>query len=178
MGILRNGFYTRGYKTQLEIESLTNMVQGDTVYDTTNSFRKVYDGFNWVSGNQISLISNGIPTTPVTTQKNGAVSRVSTTADFAVASATSTNYNTVGCIQYINPIGVTIGSKAVLQYTNIVTAQCDSSGFRGRYAYVGAQFGLTEDSTTPLDGTMGIYLQNTLVNNEFFFLFIRFTDTA
>jgi hypothetical protein len=181
MGILRNGFYTRGYKTQTEIESLTNMVQGDTVFDTTNSFRKVYDGFNWVSGNQISLQSNGIPTSPITNQKNGSLSRPSTTTDLAIASANSPTYNSnvIGCIQIIDATGVPVGNKAVLQYTNIGTAQCDTTGFRGRFAVPAATFGLTNDVVSPApDGTLGVYMRNTTTTNELYPLFIRCVDTA
>lgn len=181
MGILRNGFYTRGYKTQLEIESLTNMVQGDTVYDTTNSFRKVYDGFNWVSGNQISLESRGIPTAPVTNQLNGSLSRPSTLVDLSVASGVSpTNLsNVIGCVQILNPIGVPVGNKAVIQYTNIGTAQCNTTGFRGRFAVISTVLGLVDDFVSPApDGTMGIYLRNTTAINQTFPIFIRCADTA
>jgi len=54
MGILRNGFYTRGYKTTEEIYDLIGMRFGDTVFDTTRKERLVYDGHLWVSGNMIT----------------------------------------------------------------------------------------------------------------------------
>ncbi len=54
MGILRNGFYTRGYKTTEQIYDMTGMRNGDTVFDTTRKERRVYDGSNWVTGNMIS----------------------------------------------------------------------------------------------------------------------------
>ena len=54
MGILRNGFYSRGYKTTEQIYDMTGMRYGDTVFDTTRKERRVYDGSNWVTGNMIS----------------------------------------------------------------------------------------------------------------------------
>ena len=54
MGILRNGFYTRGYKTTEQIYDMIGMRYGDTVFDTTRKEKRVYDGNNWVSGNMIS----------------------------------------------------------------------------------------------------------------------------
>ena len=56
MGILTNGFYTRGYKTTEEIYDLTGMRAGDTVFDTTRKERRVYDGNLWVSGNMITRV--------------------------------------------------------------------------------------------------------------------------
>ena len=54
MGILRNGFYTRGYKTTEEIYDMLGMRYGDTVFDTTRKEKRVYDGQVWVSGNMIT----------------------------------------------------------------------------------------------------------------------------
>ena len=54
MGILRNGFYTRGYKTTEEIYDMTGMRYGDTVFDTTRKERRIYDGITWVTGSMIS----------------------------------------------------------------------------------------------------------------------------
>ena len=54
MGILRNGFYSRGYKTTEQIYDMTGMRNGDTVFDTTRKERRVYDGEVWVSGNMIT----------------------------------------------------------------------------------------------------------------------------
>lgn len=54
MGILRNGFYTRGYKTTEEIYDMIGMRYGDTVFDTTRKEKRVYDGQVWVSGNMIA----------------------------------------------------------------------------------------------------------------------------
>ncbi len=54
MGILRKGFYTRGYKSTEEIYDMTSMRIGDTVFDTSRKERRVYDGANWVTGNMIS----------------------------------------------------------------------------------------------------------------------------
>jgi hypothetical protein len=54
MGILRNGFYTRGYKTTEEIYDMTEMRYGDTVFDTTRKERRIYDGAVWVTGNMIT----------------------------------------------------------------------------------------------------------------------------
>jgi len=59
MGILRNGYYTRGYKTTEEIYDLTGMRYGDTVFDTTRKERLIYDGNVWVSGNMIGKIWGG-----------------------------------------------------------------------------------------------------------------------
>lgn len=54
MGILRNGFYSRGYKTTEQIYDMTGMRYGDTVFDTTRKERRIYDGAVWVSGNMIT----------------------------------------------------------------------------------------------------------------------------
>ena len=54
MGIRRNGFYTRGYKTTEEIYDMTGMRIGDTVFDTSRKERRIYDGAVWVTGNMIT----------------------------------------------------------------------------------------------------------------------------
>ena len=59
MGILRNGFYSRGYKTTEEIYALTGMRYGDTVFDTTRKERRIYDGNIWVSGSMITKTWGG-----------------------------------------------------------------------------------------------------------------------
>jgi hypothetical protein len=182
MGILRKGYYTRGYKTFTQIGDLTGMKQGDTVFDTTFSFRRIYDGFNWVSGSQISIESRGIPSGG--NQINGSVSRPSTLVNNSVASAnfigTTGIYtsNSIGVIQTPIVGGVTIGSKGCLQYSNIGYVAVFGSVSRGNWLYVGATEGRADDSTNPPpDGAFGIALQNGL-SNSIILGFIRFVDTA
>jgi hypothetical protein len=183
MGNLRNGYYTRGYKTSTEIGNLTGMKTGDTVYDTTNSFRRIYDGFNWVSGNQISFETRGIP--GAGNQLNGSLSRPSTLVDFAISSSgnglsgTSNNLsNSIGVLQTTLAGGVTIGDKALIQYSNIANIQCNGTVVRGRIAIPSAVYGLVDDTTLLVNGGLGVCLRNTTALNELFPIFIRCIDTA
>jgi hypothetical protein len=166
MGILRNGYYTRGYKTETEIGNLIGMKTGDTVFDTTNSFRRIYDGFNWVSGNQISLETRGIPSGG--NQLNGAISRPSTLVDLAVASGRNPENlsNCIGVLQTTLVGGVPIGNKANIQYSNIANATTNGSVTRGQYAAISAVYGNVDDFATPQpNGTLGIVLRNAGANS-------------
>jgi hypothetical protein len=184
MGNLRNGYYTRGYKTETEIGNLTGMKAGDSVFDTTNSFRRIYDGNNWVSGNQISLETRGIPG-GLGNQLNGSLSRPSTLVDIAVSSSgnglsgTSDNRsNSIGVLQTTLVGGVPVGNKALIQYSNIANIQCNGSVTRGRYLVPSNVYGLVDDTTTADNGSLGIALKNTSALNEIFPIFIRTIDTA
>jgi hypothetical protein len=166
MGILRNGYYTRGYKNETEIGNLTGMKTGDTVFDTTNSFRRIYDGFNWVSGNQISLETRGIPSGG--NQSNGAISRPSTLIDSAVASGRSTENlsNCIGVLQTTLVGGVPIGNKANIQYSNIANATTNGSVVRGRFATISIVYGDIDDNASPPpSGTLGICLRDATANS-------------
>lgn len=166
MGVLRNGYYTRGYKTETEIGNLTGMKTGDSVFDTTNSFRRIYDGFNWVSGNQISLETRGIP--GAGNQLNGAISRPSTLVDLAVSSGRDPENvsNSVGVLQTTLVGGVPIGNKANIQYSNIANAVTNGSVLRGRYATISVVYGNIDDNVSPPpNGTLGIILNNANANS-------------
>jgi hypothetical protein len=166
MGILRNGYYTRGYKTETEIGNLTGMKTGDSVFDTTNSFRRIYDGFNWVSGNQISLETRGIP--GAGNQLNGAISRPSTLVDLAVASGRNPDNvsNCIGVLQTTLVGGVPIGNKANIQYSNIANAVTNGAVTRGNYASVSVIYGNIDDNgSPPPNGTLGIVLNNAGANS-------------
>ncbi len=118
MGLSSKGFYTRGNKTSAQIESLTGMTSGDTVFDTTRQERRVYDGFNWVSGNQISLISRGVTAGGSTNQLCGAACAFAD-LDFTVISgvASTNNENVIGSLQTSAPgVAVTPGNYAIIQY--------------------------------------------------------------
>ena len=160
MGNLRKGFFTRGYKTSTEIVSLTEMEIGDTVFDTTWSVRKVYDGNNWVSSLQVSMISDGIPSGGG--QGNGSCAAVSGTNDFRIQSGISTanDYNLIGAVQ--SPGGtVSIGDYTVLQYSgvgNIAAANVTIN--RGNFVDLSTTYGRASDPATPDTGTFGVWLSD------------------
>jgi hypothetical protein len=178
MGILRNGYYTRGYKTSTEIDALTNMKVGDSVFDTTNSFRRIYDGFNWVSSNQVSLTTNGIP--GAGNQLNGSVSRVTTTNDLTIESAISptNNSNVIGVVQTPKVGGIPVGTKAVLQFSNIGAGQTNGTVVRGRWIIISTVYGRFDDVTSPLPvGVFGVALKTTSVVGDECPIFIRPINT-
>lgn len=59
MGILRIGGYTYGNDSYANIIALTGMSVGDTVFDTDHHQKRIYDGDNWVHGNQITQETTG-----------------------------------------------------------------------------------------------------------------------
>ena len=59
MGILTKGKYTYGNKTWAVIITITGAKIGDTVFDTTYSRLRSYDGNNFVCTHQKSYVSDG-----------------------------------------------------------------------------------------------------------------------
>lgn len=51
--------YTHGSKTLTQINALTGMATGDTVYNTTWELMEVYDGNIWVNDTGIAIQSDG-----------------------------------------------------------------------------------------------------------------------
>ena len=51
--------YTYGTKTLAEIEALTGMQEGDTVYNTTWQIIEIYSGTNWVKDEGARFITGG-----------------------------------------------------------------------------------------------------------------------
>jgi hypothetical protein len=161
MGNLRKGFYTRGNKTTSEIAALTGMAAGDTVFDTDRQERRVFDGNNWVSGNQISLRSDGTGSTPAF-QSFGSCSRISGSNNFAIQSGFSATYdeNIVGCVQ--GSIGATfsVGSQVILQYRGLVYTASLSSIIRSQFVDLSATPGRADTNAAAGVGTMGVWLEN------------------
>jgi hypothetical protein len=160
MGNLRKGFYTRGNKTTSEIAALTGMAAGDTVFDTNRQERRVFDGDNWVSGNQISLRTDGIDT--VQPQAFGSCSRISGFNNFAIQSGLSATYdeNIVGCVQ--GTIGATfsVGSQVILQYRGFAYIAFLTSITRSQFVDLSATPGRANSIASASIGTMGIWLEN------------------
>lgn len=142
MGILRNGFYSRGYKTTEEIYALTGMRIGDTVFDTTRDERRIYDGDVWVTGSMITKIwggasfNNGTITYRDTAKCGQMVSISSNNViqsvnDFA---GTTNIENGIGIMQF--PINKSYGGnpKTAVQYSGQAYAWADSTGnFVGQF---------------------------------------------
>lgn len=59
MGFLSKGSYAYGNRSYTDILALTGMSLGDNVFDTTYSYERIYDGDNWVHGNQRSFTTDG-----------------------------------------------------------------------------------------------------------------------
>jgi hypothetical protein len=163
MGLSSKGFYSRGNKTSAQIESLTDMTSGDTVFDTTRQERRVYDGFNWVSGNQISLLSRGVTAGGGTNQLCGAACAFGD-QDLAVISgvATANNENVIGSLQTSAPgVAVTIGNYAIVQYRGagfIANSLAVSVG-NNTFADLSTTPGRCSVSSSPTQtGVMGIWL--------------------
>jgi hypothetical protein len=162
MGLVSKGFYSRGNKTSTEIESLTGMSSGDTVFDTTRQERRVYDGFNWVSGNQVSLISRGV-TAGGTNQLCGAACAFAD-QDFSVLSGTSTNNNEniIGSLQTSAPgISVTVGNYAIIQYrgAGFIANTLSVSNGNSTFADLTTTAGRCTVSGSPTQtGIMGLWL--------------------
>lgn len=146
MGILRNGFYSRGYKTTEEIYALTGMRYGDTVFDTTRDERRVYDGANWVTGSMVSkifrgstYIISGIPyiDSAKCGQMVGYYTSSSNTDGIKVMSTSGTQggniKNAIGYMQF--PVGKSYGTgdvPAAVQYSGQPYVWADNTG-----SYVG-----------------------------------------
>lgn len=61
MGLLTRGTTTFGNKTTAQIDALTGMSEGDTVFDTTLKRYRAYDGLGWAGDNIIvQKISTGL----------------------------------------------------------------------------------------------------------------------
>jgi len=146
MGIVRNGFYTRGYKTTEQIYDMTGMRYGDTVFDTTRDERLVYDGDVWVTGSMIGKSFSNTATTVgsityLDTAKCGQMVGYQTSyASGLQVKSTGGAFggnveNAIGHMQF--PVGRSYGSAAVpaaLQYSGHAYVWADSTGnFVGQY---------------------------------------------
>ena len=56
--------YTYGAKTLSEIEAITGMQEGDTVYNTTWQIIEIYSGTNWVNNQSVEWKTRGITVIP------------------------------------------------------------------------------------------------------------------
>ena len=151
MGILRNGFYTRGYKTTEQIYDMLGMRIGDTVFDTSRKERRIYDGNNWVSGNMISktFITQSYTGSDSITYRDTAkcgqivgywTTGLSNATGIYTASLGGSNggnvENAIGVMQF--PINRSYGQSyvpSVVQYAGEAFIQTDviPNGFQGSY---------------------------------------------
>jgi hypothetical protein len=166
MGILTKGEYSRGVKTAVQIAALTGMQAGDTVFDSTWGIRKIYDGNNWVSGGQISFITDGIPTGG--NQTDGAASRVSANNDFRIQSGQSTanDINIIGAVQLASGTLTAGSSFAVVQYSGIGNVASAGNGLinRGTFVELSVTFGRADDNPSPAVGVFGVWLTDGALN--------------
>lgn len=153
MGILTNGFYTRGYKSSNQLLNMTGEAFQDTVFNTDTKQRLIYNGTSWVAGNQISLsyLQIEAPLGPSSTPTfTGAVvfpAPISdTSGDFSIIVkglvTTIDNLNTVGVIQpryeNPNPLFVNQSTTQVIQYSGLSNILYDGvtgtiSGVQGKW---------------------------------------------
>tara|TARA_Y100000004_G_scaffold50783_1_gene56085 strand:- start:174 stop:749 length:576 start_codon:yes stop_codon:yes gene_type:complete len=56
--------YTYGTKTLAEIEALTGMQEGDTVYNTTWQIIEIYSGTNWVNNQSVEYLTRSVAEIP------------------------------------------------------------------------------------------------------------------
>ena len=56
--------YTYGTKTLAEIEALTGMQEGDTVYNTTWQIIEIYSGTNWVNNQSVEWTTRNVTVIP------------------------------------------------------------------------------------------------------------------
>ena len=159
MGVLTKGFYTRGSKTTTEIAALTGMSPGDTVFDTDRKERRVYDGDNWVTGNQLSMLTRG-QTPGGSNQLQGAICIIAD-QNFSVQSGISTtnDENVIGAIQ--GPIGASfaIGSSIILQYRGMGYVANLNTGVPGQYVDLSTTRGRAKSVATPNVGTFGVWCE-------------------
>lgn len=179
MGILTNGYYSRGRKTGSEISALTGMAIGDTVFNTDTEERLIYDGYNWISGSIISLKSKGSPI--VGSQINGSLSKIAaaegdfTGEDYSITDSIS-NFNdlffnippvtNIGSLQgYTNANQViSIDSFPRIRYSGIsIVSKSSSSATRGQFLQLSPTYGrgLATISDTGLYGNIGLWTENT-----------------
>ncbi len=145
MGILRNGFYSRGYKTTEEIYALTGMRYGDTVFDTTRDERRVYDGSVWVTGSMIGKAWAGASFSGThlykDTAKCGQMVGYNPNQPWSVNSVNDLNGSTniengIGIMQFpINKsYGDGVATTAAVQYSGQAYVWADSTGsFVGQF---------------------------------------------
>jgi hypothetical protein len=171
MGLTTKGFYTRGSKTSAEIGLMTGMVSGDTVFDTTRRERRVYDGFNWVSGNQISILSRG--QNPAGANANQLVGACCCISDqnFSIQSGISTanDENIIGCLQGVNPLfDVAIGATGILQYRGMGFIANTTAVVNGNTIYADLASGVSRGRCAPIAspgiGTMGVFVETQIAN--------------
>lgn len=169
MGLLTKGFYSRGNKTTLQISQLTGMVAGDTVFNTDREERLVYDGDEWISGNQISFITRGI--SPGSgNQLTGSTCAIAD-QDFTVRSGVSAtnDENIIGNIQGVVGDSYTIGTTIVLQYRGAgLVANGGTAVTTGQYIDLSATPGRANGVTSPGIGTFGVWLQAVAINTPGF----------
>ncbi len=72
MATLSKGSFTYGNKTNAQILLITGAARGNTVWDTTNNKRRIWDGDNWVHMNQKTMLAQ-------TGFLDGGIATVSTT---------------------------------------------------------------------------------------------------
>lgn len=163
MGILRNGFYSRGYKTTEEIYDMTGMRYGDTVFDTTRKERRIYDGNVWVTGSMITKQFTGSSSTAgsityVDSAKCGQmVSFATANSDNLVVTSTGSSSggnieNGIGILQY--PINRSYRFQSgtgwsAVQYSGQAYVWADNTG-----NYVGQYVTL---APVAVGGTVGNY---------------------
>lgn len=151
MGVITKGFYKRGSKTSIQIAQLTGMAFQDTVFNTDTQQRLIYDGTNWVAGNQITLtfFQAEVSASAYITVSGAIVFPApiaDTSTDYtpiikaSIPSVIDTNSNMIGVIQgtFQYPKMITQNSSSVMQYSGL--SYVLYQGYTGTYSGIQATY--------------------------------------
>jgi hypothetical protein len=128
MASLSRGSYTYGNKSWSQIILITGANVGDTVWDTTYSKRRIWDGYNFVHGSQVSIETTG-------TVDDGYVVTISSTNDNKIDPETGSG--DAECVIGVVEDGKTntSGDIVTMTYHGLVKARIDSVTYNSYTGY-------------------------------------------